>query len=276
MPELGNRQRVRALGHRAAVALRASGGWTTPLPDFPDAPYAMAGDEIIWIGESGAMHPRAVFVDQPTSREHLSIGSLTPWSAPALDLDATAVARLHAALSNLAATLAAKPGAHGFAPLLAARRLAFPLQARRAAALTLGRTARADDPLAFADAAQTLLGLGSGLTPSGDDYVGGALFALHAIHPRQRAWQAAAAGICRLAASRTHAISAALLADLASGDSFAALHEMVAAAAAGLAPATLAASVHGLTAIGHSSGWDMLTGLLAATAGLPEDLTAST
>lgn len=279
MPELADRQQVRALGHRAAAALRAAGGRTTPLPDFPDAPYAMAAGEIIWIGQSGAMHPRAVFCDhrgQPASHRQLWIADLVPWSAPAFELDAAAVARLHAGLSKLAASLAARPAARGFAPLLASHSLEFPLQARRAAALALGRAARADDPLAFTNAALRLLGLGSGLTPSGDDYVGGALFALRAIHPRQRAWQTAATGICALAASRTHAISAALLSDLASGDSFAALHALLAGAAAGLEPAALAATVDELTAIGHSSGWDMLTGLLAAGAGLPEDHHAST
>lgn len=276
MPELANRQRVRAIGHRAAAALRASGGWTTPLPDFHDAPYAMAGGEIIWTGKSGAMHPRAVLVSNPGSGEPLPVAGVTPWIAPAISLDAAAVVRLRSALMRLATSVAPRAPSSGFAPLLASRHLGFPLQARRAVAVALARAARSDAPLPFSDAAARLLGLGGGLTPSGDDYVGGALFAVRAIYPGQRAWQAAAASICGLAASRTHAISAALLADLAAGESFAPLHELVAGAAAGYRPAALVRIAGDLTAIGHSSGWDMLTGVIAATTGLPEDITAST
>ena len=66
------------------------------------------------------------------------------------------------------------------------------------------------------------------------------------------------------AASRTHAIGAALFRDLAEGESFGALHRLAAALAAGGSPV---APARELVAIGHSSGWDMLAGFAIGAAG---------
>jgi hypothetical protein len=62
------------------------------------------------------------------------------------------------------------------------------------------------------------------------------------------------------APGRTHPISAALLGDLAAGRSWAPLHELVAALAAGT-PRAAGAAARRLVALGHSSGWDMLAGV---------------
>jgi hypothetical protein len=61
--------------------------------------------------------------------------------------------------------------------------------------------------------------------------------------------------------SRSHTVSAALFADLAAGRSFAPLHDLVAALATSDDASALRAA-RTLVAIGHSSGWDMLTGFL--------------
>ena len=163
----------------------------------------------------------------------------------------------------------------GYAPLLAARPLEFLLQQRRGDALALARAATCNDPTGFVAAATRLLGLGGGLTPSGDDYVGGTLFALRLIYGDDPAWIAAAATIRSLASTRSHAISAALLADLANGESFAPLHQLVNTAMTNAPPQVLLTHARALAAIGHSSGWDMLAGIFAATHTLPENTVSS-
>jgi hypothetical protein len=99
--------------------------------------------------------------------------------------------------------------------------------------------------------AEQLIGLGPGLTPSGDDYFGGVMVALHQL------------GRCAQAASlwrwleprlaRTNAISAAHLAAAATGEAHEALHEVL--------NGTL--ELDSLDAVGHRSGWDALAGSVA-------------
>src|SRR5919201_6271021 len=75
---------------------------------------------------------------------------------------------------------------------------------------------------ALDEEAQTLIGLGPGLTPSGDDYLGGVLIALHALGRRPQAQ-----GLWRWLEprlKRTSAISAAHLAAAAAGEGHEALH----------------------------------------------------
>ncbi len=112
---------------------------------------------------------------------------------------------------------------------------------------------------ALGEEAAMLLGLGPGLTPSGDDFLGGVMLALHHVH---RAAQAR--GLWRWLEprlSRTSPISAAHLAAAAAGEGHEALH----AALLHLFqrrpgwPAALDA----LGAIGHCSGWDALAGAAA-------------
>jgi hypothetical protein len=112
---------------------------------------------------------------------------------------------------------------------------------------------------ALADEAAMLVGLGPGLTPSGDDYLGGVMLALHHVH---RATQAR--GLWRWLEprlSRTSPISGAHLAAAAAGEGHEALHEALAHLFQGRAgwPAAL----DRLDAIGHCSGWDALAGFAA-------------
>lgn len=97
-----------------------------------------------------------------------------------------------------------------------------------------------------------LVGLGPGLTPSGDDYLGGVMVALH-----QRGRGAQAASLWRWLepklAARTGAISAAHLAAAASGEAHEALH--------GILDGDL--DLDALDAVGHCSGWDALAGSVA-------------
>ena len=116
--------------------------------------------------------------------------------------------------------------------------------------------------------AEQLIGLGPGLTPSGDDFVGGLTFMtvhLNRAYPTER-WleggdiQALLAG----SESMTTRISHALLTDLAEGQSHESLHALVDSLFSDAGDFCPYEHVRRVTEIGHSSGWDMLTGMLAA------------
>ncbi len=103
-----------------------------------------------------------------------------------------------------------------------------------------------------------LLGLGFGLTPSGDDFLGGAMIALHALGHGASADHLAAWTLPR-ARSKTSRISCAHLSCAAEGEGAEALHETLSAL---IQPEDdrLDRSLVRLGAIGHTSGWDALAG----------------
>jgi hypothetical protein len=195
----------------------------------------------------------------------------TPWSVehPALAIDAAI--NFRRLLRDLLPALARAAGTSGLAPLLTGRSPLFPLAARTESCMQASRAGLGDDPQAFATAAARLLGAGLGLTPSGDDFIGAALFTLRALHPDEASWPEIAMQLADLAHSRTHSIGAALFADLANGRSFAPLHDLFAAEDS----STFAACASAVASIGHSSGWDMLAGIVAAGIGLPPILSST-
>jgi hypothetical protein len=114
---------------------------------------------------------------------------------------------------------------------------------------------------ALGNEASQLIGLGPGLTPSGDDYLGGVLVALR--------WLGRGAQTDSLwrwleprLAAQTNAISAAHLAAAASGQVHEALHEVLENLSAWQVP-DLHPSLGRLDAVGHTSGWDALAGIVA-------------
>ena len=109
-----------------------------------------------------------------------------------------------------------------------------------------------------------LVGLGPGLTPSGDDVLAGALLALHAFGRADLA-DRLAAWLRPRAEGRTGVISLAHLECAARGEGAAILHDALAALSSG-DPATVAGSVTAVGTLGHSSGWDGLTGIVAVAA----------
>ena len=108
-----------------------------------------------------------------------------------------------------------------------------------------------------------LLGLGMGLTPSGDDFLCGLLIALQLPHSPFAGQRAPLQAQVLAALSHTHAISAAFLRDAAACQVSAAVQAFI-AALHGEQP--LAPALSALTSLGHRSGFDLLSGLLA---GLP-------
>ena len=101
-----------------------------------------------------------------------------------------------------------------------------------------------------------LVGLGPGLTPSGDDLLCGALVALHAIGQVALARDLYAV-IGEAARFATSPLSAACLKAAAEGQSAESLHEAIVAL---LAHQSVAGPLEAVAQIGHTSGWDALAG----------------
>lgn len=121
--------------------------------------------------------------------------------------------------------------------------------------------ARAGGTTAVPDVSR-LVGLGPGLTPSGDDFLAGFLLALRRLG-HDAAADALAGVVVPLAAIATNAIAAAHLGHAAEGEAAARVVDVFDRIAAGDAAAPLLDRVE---TIGHTSGWDTLAGAVAAAA----------
>ena len=105
-------------------------------------------------------------------------------------------------------------------------------------------------------AVRDLVGLGGGLTPSGDDLLVGSLALLDAIGQhalRERLVQA----VALIPPGLTSDLSICLLRTAAAGHVGETAHRLVSSVITGDVDAAIAAA----GAIGHSSGWDMLAGI---------------
>jgi hypothetical protein len=122
----------------------------------------------------------------------------------------------------------------------------------------------AGDELACLDSAQRLAGLGSGLTPSGDDFIVGVLYALCLLHPTDAVPLGTA--IARRAAPRTTRLSAAWLNAAAHGEAGSLWHALIDALTVG-DDASLQIAVMDLLRVGHTSGADALAGFVAILTG---------
>lgn len=111
---------------------------------------------------------------------------------------------------------------------------------------------------ACGDAIQGLIGLGPGLTPSGDDFLVGALALLDCVGERDAHAALARAIIAALPGS-TSPLSACFLKAAAAAHVGEDLHRAVSSVIAGDA----GAAIEAIEAIGHSSGWDMMAGITA-------------
>jgi hypothetical protein len=202
------------------------------------------------------------------------------WSAPILDRSRLVPwAALHDHVQALVERVIEMPGCRGFGQLLGhdlngrdelrppdgadadARRW----QAMFVAGRDLLRAGRAGTAALFEPALE-LLGLGPGLTPAGDDFVGGMLFALNRVaraYPENvpRATPGRTVLLDRAQAATTR-ISFAILSDLAHGHGASPMHELLQALLHGEEPGRALAAAEAITRIGHTSGWDMLAGVV--------------
>ena len=266
--------RVIGLGRRAAALLR-DGGEARVVAPLRGSIYIVLQEQILWLGgPDDPLHPRAILLSEPPAPDGCAPGetlrvppcTVVPWSPDAAPASAQARTTLQRGAASLVAAAAELGHAEGFGARLVGAPLAFPLSAAAEGADALAAACAAEAPAHAAAAATALLGLGPGLTPSGDDFVGGAFFArailAHAGATDADAWQAAAATVRRAAGPSTHPISAALLGDLLAGEGWAPLHALAHALALDQAAAATAAARR-LVRLGHSSGWDLLAGFVA-------------
>lgn len=114
------------------------------------------------------------------------------------------------------------------------------------------------EPIGSPDAAAGLIGLGPGLTPSGDDLIGGALCALHAAGRVDTASRLSAWALA-LARDNTSRISRAHLECASQGECGEAVSDAIIALMLGEA-----VDLERIHAIGHTSGWDALAGVSMA------------
>jgi len=232
---------------------------------------------LIWLGTVGAaLHGRAIVTAGPWP-------DVTPGETVELDGRGARVWRpctvaftlatdeLRSSARALMAALASLAPPPGFGALVAGGPLAFPLERATVPARALAEACTADDAEAAAMAAVELVGLGPGLTPAGDDFVGGAFFARARLGAgageSTTRWAQAAAAVVDAARERTHPISLTLLMDLVSGHGHAPLHELTNALGTRAPLAQTLDTARRVTRIGHSSGWDMLAGFVIALGG---------
>jgi hypothetical protein len=236
--------------------------------------YLEIAGEIVWLGGPGStLHGRAILAAElpdtggaATLEASFDLRTAREWRPRELPRSPTRET-LSSEARRLAGVVERVGRPDGFGPLLVGGRPAFPLDGAPDLARSFLESCAGDDARSAAALGERLLGLGPGLTPAGDDLVGGALFAVavsfETAGSRTDAWKEAAALIRARAPARTHRISAMLLGDLLDGHGYAPLHDLTAALGGGETAAALDAAVR-LVRIGHSSGWDILTGFLGA------------
>jgi hypothetical protein len=236
------------------------------MPDIGRGPLnAMVGSavgswwlELVRDGEPVRLSPGGISgaawrIDASQAREWRP----APWPAAAA-ADAIAVA-----LAVVRQYAGPRMPADGLAPLvLAATDAIVPSPLGRIAAprlVALRRWLAAPDALL---PPVDLLGLGPGLTPSGDDCLSGVLLALDALGASSSRLMLAKA-VAEAAPHATTPLSASFLSAAAEGYANEALHRFIAtllrADRAGLTPAIAA-----LVRTGHTSGWDALAGVVLA------------
>jgi len=253
-----NHQRVDLIGATARALLTQPGFAGRVLAVVTDVVYLSAEEESRFLGENGIlwlaqnhlpMHPRALRGDFDFSA--LRVGMTFQSDGARLRFDA---------------------GDHTGSPLpFAGTRVWQPATidpARVAPRETV--LARIKDltgfpkPVRSLEDARDLIGLGEGLTPSGDDFVGGWLFAvyhLHAAYPDAFDWeQRAIDELLDWARSRTNLISYALLRDHARGESVEPLHDWLVALLGVDEPGDMARLVARLIGIGSTTGKNILAG----------------
>jgi hypothetical protein len=113
---------------------------------------------------------------------------------------------------------------------------------------------------------EKMIGLGEGLTPSGDDFMGGLFFCIRTLQDLYNPFHPSVFSKLDLfldkSKSRTNLISYSLLKDHANGHASETLHGFIHALSTGQDLETMNKLGSDLIRIGHSTGWDILTGLL--------------
>jgi Protein of unknown function (DUF2877) len=224
------------------------------IPGFEETDYAYLYGNIVWAGDHAStqhQHPRNAFL---------------PWQPANFAFNGNKLREGAVVCKNLfESNHPLAKSAKGLMLWLMNKDMPFPLTRSAVRFDEIKRALASNDLQAFTSAALRVLGLGNGLTPSGDDFVGGILFGL-AYAPRPSWKDEMPAAIVRIhdaAQESTNVISAALLDDLMAGKSYGALHDVLSALHTNDITNIEAACTR-LLNLGASSGADILAGLLLA------------
>jgi hypothetical protein len=113
---------------------------------------------------------------------------------------------------------------------------------------------------------QELVGLGEGLTPSGDDFMGGLLFFIRTLQDVYKSFHPSLStqleSFPEKLKFKTNLISYTILKDHAEGHATETLHAFINTLFTGQDPEVLDQLALELIQMGHSSGWDLLTGVI--------------
>ena len=119
------------------------------------------------------------------------------------------------------------------------------------------------DPARVISEAEDLIGLGEGLTPSGDDFFGGLLFCMNFISnyfpgnfdlPEQKRFEELR--------EKTNLISYSIMSDMMKGHGIEPVHQLLQNIFFGGSQNTINENYSQLIRIGNSTGWDILTGIV--------------
>lgn len=289
------------IGKMAHSLLKPDSGGKV-LAGFSNAVYLYSDrDELFWLGTITApLHQRCIQMtgslprltrDTPfTVRDRhlvigfdtdLDFGSATIWEAPCISpAEAIAIDDIPARLCGAISILGNLPEPAGFGSLIPAiiqiaqtnDRSRLP---RKHAPITnfawpaVEEIAIAclshDFPKIFARAGD-LVGLGEGLTPSGDDFVGGLLFCINKLQRLYPDFSPVEfpdpVDFVESKKSCTHLISFTILRDHALGHSVESLHQFMDTLLTRRSPGRMCSILTDLIQMGHSTGWDMLAGVL--------------
>lgn len=216
---------------------------------FPGERYACVGERALGRGPLNALVP-GFELPALGARVRVSVAHARPWTPPAF---AASGAPALAALRDEARPRLPR---EGLACLIVGEHNALAIHAQPALeAIDRWLVGHALDQ----DAGR-LIGLGPGLTPSGDDYLGGVLLALR-LSAREAQAQSLWRWLSPRLAAATSPISAAHLAAAAEGEAHEALHECLRKLFG--SERSWDEALGALDAVGHSSGWDGLAGAIA-------------
>lgn len=276
-PRFGHLQGTVMAVYRAAIYVRPDDGTelvTLALDDVGGLPGGVGLHGVGTLLDLGVLHGgRVLVVDRwltiGSEQVRIDLAEAATWS-PRLPPAARCVPgpRLDATLAVARRLAAAHAPGRGFGRLLRppepadSRLVDVPFLAVAAPRIAdLGEALAADDRGAAGVAARGLIGLGIGLTPSGDDLIVGVLAGLRAMdHP---AGPALAAEIAAATPGRTGPVSEVVLRQATRGAFAEPLHDLL-VAIAGQRPASLVRAMARVLSCGSTSGADTLVGLLMA------------
>ena len=247
----------------------ADGVLTVASPEGGGLPNGILADlgpdwRAIGLHPGMVVYASDVYIRVPDARLEIQFDAAPRWS-PRFESSAKAVDITPAPwASRAAATRTIAQGratAGGFGALLGAGNPHDPvgiLKVARPIVAGLIRALEAGDRIAAAESAARLIGLGPGLTPSGDDVLVGIEAALHRLAQPSAGFLALALGDVE---ERTTELSATFLRHAAAGEFAERVHTLL-AALLGSDDETIPAAIDRAVAWGATSGTDCLLGVL--------------